>query len=277
MSLVKKIKDILFEEEEITEPIKTVVPEEKKVEYVAPVAPKIEKEEVETAPKREVNSPSERELFKVDSSAFKFPDFDEEEFQSSLPKRSKQTNVLEYERKKSIEKRTDYGRYERIETKEIVEKKKFKPSPIISPVYGVLNQDYRPEDVKDKNEVVANSLNLDEVRKKAFEPEELIVPDEIDEPVVTFFEEKESSRVVKKPSEEMKTIDELLESASEEEIILEDELEMPLDTNIDVIEDELENFYEESKKEAEPNLEDTLESDLFELIDSMYETREDGE
>ena len=33
------------------------------------------------------------------------------------------SNVLEYERKKTYEKRTDYGRYERIETREYSEKR----------------------------------------------------------------------------------------------------------------------------------------------------------
>ena len=39
------------------------------------------------------------------------------------------------------------------------------------------------------------------------------------------------------------------------------------------------NNYKEVEEEIKPNkeLDDTLENDLFELIDSMYETREDGE
>ena len=76
----------------------------------------------------------------------------------------------------------------------------------------------------------------------------------------------------------MKSIDELLESASDDEISLEDELEIPKDNNLDVINEELENYSEPVEKDDnKENLDDTLESDLFELIDSMYETREDGE
>ena len=43
----------------------------------------------------------------------------------------------------------DYSSY--LKTKE--EKKQFKPTPIISPVYGVLDQNYKKEDliVKDEN------------------------------------------------------------------------------------------------------------------------------
>ena len=285
MSLVKKIKDILFEEEEVTEaitPIKEEVREVKRpeVERERVIERPERPERIEETPKQETQS--ERDLFKTDNS-FRFPDFDEEEFKSSMPQRQSTNNVLEYERKKTTEKRTDFGRYEKIETREVIEKKKFKPSPIISPVYGVLHQDYTPDDVKNKGEDLNNTLNLDEVRKRAFEPEEIIVENEdvIDEPVVTFFEEKETITINGKPQEEMRSIDELLESASEDAIELEDELELPGDTNIDVIEEELESYSKPDAKEkiskVEENLEDTLESDLFELIDSMYDTREDGE
>lgn len=280
MSLFNKIKDILFEEEEQTETIKMVKEEPVKKETV--------ERKVENSiqsnndfngnnfTKEEVEFPKEKDLFTDNS--FRFPDFDEEEFKSSIPKRQTTSNVLDYERKKVSEKRDrDYIRYDRNETKELVEKKKFKPSPIISPVYGVLNQDYRPEDVKNRGEETP-ILNVDEVRKKAFEPEVLITESKsevIDEPVVTFFEEKEEKT---SNFEDMKSIDELLESASDEEITLEDELEISSGNNLDAINEELNN-YKEVEEEIKPNKEsdDTLENDLFELIDSMYETREDGE
>lgn len=280
MSLFNKIKDILFEEEEQTETIKMVKEEPEKKE---PVERKVENSiqsnndfNGNNFTKEEVEFPKEKDLFTDNS--FRFPDFDEEEFKSSIPKRQTTSNVLDYERKKVSEKRDrDYIRYDRNETKELVEKKKFKPSPIISPVYGVLNQDYRPEDVKNRGEETP-ILNVDEVRKKAFEPEVLITESKsevIDEPVVTFFEEKEEKT---SNFEDMKSIDELLESASDEEITLEDELEISSGNNLDAINEELNN-YKEVEEEIKPDKEsdDTLENDLFELIDSMYETREDGE
>lgn len=280
MSLFNKIKDILFEEEEQTETIKTIKEEPKKETIVEKrIEPPIEPQNNVnnySFNKVDVEVPKEKDLFSDNS--FKFPDFDEEEFKSSIPRRQTSNNVLEYERKKVAEKRDrDYSRYDRIDSKELVEKKKFKPSPIISPVYGVLNQDYKPEDVKNREDTIS-VLNVDEVRKKAFEPEVLITETKeeiIDEPVVTFFEEKED-KVSK--YEDMKSIDELLESASDDQISLEDELEIPKDNNLDVINEELENYSEPvEKNDNKENLDDTLESDLFELIDSMYETREDGE
>ena len=74
MSLVKKLKDILFEEEEYTEPIK--VKEEKKEEVkIVEEEKKVEEKPIEIAStSREVTS--EREL--LSSSTFEFPEFDEE-------------------------------------------------------------------------------------------------------------------------------------------------------------------------------------------------------
>lgn len=276
MSLVKKLKDILFEEEEYTEPIKVV--EEKKEEIPSTIKIEPEEEKKEITKVNEVTS--ERELFKNENN-FRFPDFDEEEFTSNITQKNQpvkpSSNVLEYERKKTYEKRTDYGRYERVETREYTEKKKFKPSPIISPVYGILNQDYKADDIVKKESNTSN-IDIDSVRKKAFEPpkeEKEEVIQNISEPVVTFFEEKETVKLKEMPKrEDYKSIDDLLEEASDE-ITLEDTLEMPLTNNLDAIEEELEKL-EVEPKEKEKDLDDTLDSDLFELIDSMYDEREEN-
>lgn len=269
MSLVKKLKEILFEEEEYTEPIK-VVEEPKKEEVPISFSVEPEIEEKEETIKNEPTS--ERDLFKKENN-FRFPDFDEEEFASSISKVKPSSNVLEYERKKTYEKRSDYGRYERIETREYTEKKKFKPSPIISPVYGILNQDYKAEDIVDKKDVASN-IDIEAVRKKAFEPKIEEKEEIIDEPVVTFFEEKETIKLKEEPKrEEYKTIDDLLEDASDE-ITLEDTLEMPRTNNLDAIEEELEKLDTEPRN-SHKDLDDTLDNDLFELIDSMYDEREE--
>lgn len=275
MSLVKKLKDILFEEEEeYTEPLKVreIPKEESKIVKIEPVIETKEEEKVEEI--KEPIQTGEREIFRSEKS-FQFPDFDEDEFVNSISKTKPKVNVLEYERKKSVEKRTDYGRYERVETREYTEKKKFKPSPIISPVYGVLNQDYRAEDIVNKSDSASN-INIEEVRKKAFEPkkEEIkeTIKETIDEPVVTFFEEKDSIKTKEESNSNYKSIDDLLEDASTE-ISLEDTLEIPKTNNIDAIEDELEKLDVEEKDKEEK--EDTLDNDLFELIDSMYDEREE--
>ena len=271
MGLVKKLKDKLFEEEEeYTEPVK--VREEEKEETIKSVKIEPEVEEVKGSTKELT---SERELFRSDNS-FKFPDFDEEEFSSiARPQPKPKASVLEYERKKTVEKRTDYGRYERIETREYTEKRKFKPSPIISPVYGILNQDYKAEDIVNKKDNASN-IDIEAVRKKAFETkqEEIINPN--DEPVVTFFEEKETVKIKEDlKKDEYKSIDDLLEQAADE-ISLEDTLEIPKSNNLDVIEEELEKL-DNNEKSTLKDLDDTLDNDLFELIDSMYDDREEVE
>ena len=196
MGLFSKMKDLLFEEEEVTEEIPKVrhevpkkeVPianvEEKPIsrpiqpEKKAVVAEKEKpREDVKEEKPKNYNEVSERELFRSDNT-FPFPDFDEKEFDQSVATRSnreetpkKATNVLEYERKKRIEKRTEYGRVERTEVREVVERKKFRPSAIISPVYGVLNEDYKVEDIKDKRDPYMDSLDIDSVRKRLLNPQ----------------------------------------------------------------------------------------------------------
>ena len=100
--------------------------------------------------------------------------------------------------------------------------------------------------------------------------------------------------------ERTKTIDELLKDASDEIIDVEDtitdnldlteeyrKIEDEIDSALDltshiepVVEDEeeIKEDKKESKKEKKSSLEnDTLENDLYDLIDSMYDNTEDGE
>ena len=317
MGLFGKIKDILFEEEEELEVEEPKKEEKKKVEVIkeepkeVKVAPKIEEERAVETPKIEKNPFVEQDIPKREEflgerdilsneKTSPFLDFDEEEFSNLLVKpKPKTTNVLEYERKKKTEKRIDYGRYEKTEIKETVEKKKFKPSPIISPVYGILNEDYRIEDIKSKDDEI--DLDIDKVRKKAFEPKE-----ELKEPVVDIYDEETVTVKYEEPDEKIqkgKTIDDLLEDTTDEIINLDgdekndsrieyEEIEDNMD--FDDLEKEEETIPEEipeekTKKEKKEKLEDTkeieleptdndnMESDLFDLIDSMYENREDGE
>ncbi len=63
----------------------------------------------------------------------------------------------------------EYGGYEKKE-----EKTGFKPSPIISPIYGILDKNYKKEDVVSKKEVRLTSsyargnVSIEDVRKKAY-------------------------------------------------------------------------------------------------------------
>lgn len=296
MGLLNKIKGILFEEVEEDEVVSTPKSEEKK-----PIAEKIEpqrkvEEPVEksvpkvTAPVKETKTENlnERDLFKSDNIS-PFFDFDEEEFSNmSRVQKPKTTNVMEYERKKRVEKRYDMGNFSKIERTEVVEKKKFKPSPIISPVYGILNEDYKPEDIKSKTDNVVNTgLDFNSVRKKAFGEETL------GEPEATYYEESVTVKVKENEEEKqqkVKTIDELLEDTSDVTIDV-DEKNSVEDKNDIKATDEVTDYeridkdLEEVTAKCDANKtemrkvedDDTLENDLFDLIDSMYDNREEGD
>lgn len=137
---------------------------------------------------------------------------------------------------------------------------KFKPTPIISPVYGILDKNYHKEDI-----VVASkekkSINVDDVRKKAFGKME----DDIEK------------------IEELPAIDDTLDlDLPEKEDSFEDILEKSVSDTIEIDNtDELEvisNKPEVVEDKEDKNVSDeTLENDLFDLIDSMYEDKEDIE
>lgn len=63
----------------------------------------------------------------------------------------------------------DYGSYEKKD-----EKTYFKPSPIISPIYGILDKNYKKEDVVSKKEIrittnySRTNVNVDDIRDKAY-------------------------------------------------------------------------------------------------------------
>ena len=332
MGLFKKVKEILFDEEEdFTEQIK-ITPEMRnepapvRIEKVAEPEKKVMPEEIKqpTEPKKPTINVSERELFKNDST-FPFLDFDEEEFdnQKSIKKApvveqappvppKRPTNVFEYERKKKIEKRTDYGRYEKVEVTETTERRRFKPSPIISPVYGILNQDYDKSDILQRKN--PDQVDIKTVREKAFgdkreEVEIKPAPTPISKP--SYYEEKQTVTITR-PEErvrKVKSIDELLEDTSDLVVDIDTDLDRELDSilnsptnqvNREVVrepiaeplreavkeakpqrtyepEPEFDDIKEDTKEMKVPDVDNTLESDLFDLIDSMYDSKEDGE
>lgn len=179
MKLLDKIKNAIFEEDEIeetevqeteTESLKIPFKEEvvKKIDIEKTIPKKIElpiEEEQEeekpriTIPKRE---------HRVTPMIFNEEDFlMEEELMPEPPKKE----VVKEEPKKTL-----YAGY-----KDDKQKEKFKPSPILSPVYGfvgvspVLEQP-RKEELSSFNEMFAKekkeTITLDSVRKKAYgEPE----------------------------------------------------------------------------------------------------------
>lgn len=279
MGVFSKLKGIFYDEVIVEEPEeelskvdkivkKEVVVEEPKKEEIKPKFDSFEelKEAKEEAPR------TERELFRSERT-FNFTEFDEEE---ELPPRK---TVLTVERERERErKETRIPRSTEPVVPVVPEKPKvFKPSPIISPVYGILDKDYRKDEIKSKNIVKSEPVRskvttYDTVRRKAYGTLEDDLEDSLNsmesevivEEVSTYNNDNYTQTIEDRASR----IEELINKI--------DDVEEELDKTMSVgeLEDnvELENFEEVSDKTMTDS---SLEHDLFNLIDSMYDDKED--
>lgn len=212
MGVFDKLKNVFFEEEyvEVEEPVKKVKKEKKEKKEKPTIAKKIElpemprireekterekeieEEVVERVEKKEFNELNSRRSSRQD---FKFPmDFEEEDFTIDSYEKTKPVEKKEFNetpKYKSIDDsygkksnhndnyqrdyKTEYssaGLYEGGEYKK--EQKVFRPTPIISPIYGILDKNYKKEEIVQKKEVRLTSasskkMDLDSVREKAY-------------------------------------------------------------------------------------------------------------
>ena len=295
MSFFDKLKNVLFEdEEEVSE--ETSPKEEVKTEEVR-FSSKPKETKVEEPPKEEAKETTV------------FQSFDEEEFdriaainknrllerdRKAREEKERQEREQEISRKEAINSsRENYRRYEELRygkssTKDTTEyhktseaqqniynkplaskeePKKFRPSPVISPVYGVLGENYKKEDILPRASsegTLPKIMDVDNVRKKAFGFLEKNIDVEEAEPLKDFQGENE-----------MQMADISKELDADEEI--------GKTTRIDI--NDVKEIEEDIKAKEEPkeptvksnknDEEDSLEKDLFNLIDSMYESRED--
>ena len=147
MKLFDKIKDLFSDYEEVEEEV--FLEEEKKEEYKLPKVMRdvIEKEEVILPKKKEV------EEVKVEEKKFSIPIDFEKEFEMTPSRRNNTNNQNVIKEIKSVQ-NTSYSRQEPVknvymEPKPIKiekeQKPKFKASPVISPVYGILDKNYTKE------------------------------------------------------------------------------------------------------------------------------------
>ena len=195
MGLLDKIKDLFVDE--VVEDDEIELEEEPKEEYTKKkdVLPKVmrdtiavsEKKEKESTPKFKLDDFTEKEEVpkrepvkkteepvikpevKSDTKKFNFPLDLESDY--AKPK-STNVNVLDVEKEKikdkAPEKRTLYPPKE-----EVVSKKTFKASPVISPVYGILDKNYKKDEVIEKDDDASmkrasKKVDFESVRKKAF-------------------------------------------------------------------------------------------------------------
>ena len=153
------------------------------------------------------------------------------------------------------------------------ETKGFKPSPIISPVYGVLDKNYRKEEVVTKKEtkisVGRSNFDLDSVRNKAFGRDD----EEISDKKTREAKEREKE----KQQEDKKIYDVNNNKPQVNRVTLADADEyyndLGLAYNVDYSDASRNNTTRTSKYNIKGNKkekEKDLDDNLFDLIDSMY-------
>ena len=269
MGVFSKLKNIFYDEEVIEEPdveLKKVDKdikksfEEPKIEEIKTIKEEV-KEEKPSVDKVE-STLNERELFRSERT-FSFTELDDEE---EIPSRR---NVLSVENKnKSIERESVAVQLE--------QPKVFKPSPVISPIYGILDKDYTREELTPKKEekvekeIDTKVRNYDSVRRKAYGTLE----DDLEDTLNSM--NKITPEIIK----EEKPVE--LDDYEEKSNKIEDLINKIENTNSSVsvgeLEDklELDNFEDDEEEKVDKTMTDsTLEHDLFNLIDSMYDDKEE--
>ena len=277
MSFLDKLKNVFFEEEEIEEEVEEQPKIARKVEIpkkkpqIIEEEPKVVHEEIKVEPKEEVVVEAIKKEVKTKEEPvnnftmmFEEEDFVLEEQPKVMSReytRERQEKRELYPEKKtesyseSIKKDNNYGYtksyYESKETKT------FTPSPIISPIYGILDKNYKKEEVITRREIKITSnrdkVDLDSVRSKAFGENK----EEVKEEVVTKVEKEEKiyDVNVNKPSVKGVTLEDADEYYRD----------LGLAYNVDYSDKAKETTMSRSKKESK------LEDNLFDLIESMYD------
>ncbi len=281
MGFMDKLKNIFFEEEEEEEivedvPKKEKIPEKEVMIKKVEIPKKSEKlQEVEIKPIEE-EVVSKREVKNNDLI------FDDEDFILEQPKPKRETPVYHTETTyKTRDSRDLYKKEEMVNKKESVKceyrsednnsKKNFTPSPIISPIYGILDKNYKKEEVKERKEIRLSSrpskMDFDSVRNKAFgdlENEifaqiETIEPKQEQKPR-EFRKIYDMSNKKEKPIIEKVTIGEADEYFND--------LGLAYNTDYKDISKELSDGKVTTKKDDKNG---KLEDNLFDLIESMYD------
>lgn len=273
MGVFSKLKNIFYDEEIVEEPdaeltkvdkeVKKEIKEEKpKVEEIKVLKPEpivVEDDEKEE-PKLE-KTVNERDLFRSERS-FNFTELDEEDI--TLPPRR---NVLDMEKDRSLDRPS-------LSTSDVEQPKIFKPSPIISPIYGILDKDYKKEEIVSKKtesskETDSPARDYDSVRRKAYGTLEDDLEDTLNsmnrmDPIE--IKEEEKKEVVEEKTSKIEDLITKIDESTE-------------DVSIGELEDKLELEHFDDTEEQEPvdktMTDSTLEHDLFNLIDSMYDDKEE--
>lgn len=297
MKLLEKLKNTFFEEEYI----EVEEPENKKQEVARKIEPKeIEREETKAitpSVKDEIEVTAIEDPKKVEDysdKAFstkdsKLPYFEDEDFM--------EVDVKEYKQDKptkiygaSADELYNSINHDDIGTNKSYNppvKEKFKPTPIISPIYGILDKNYYKEEVVDKKEktpsassyVSRKNVDLDSVRKKAYGGLEPL--EESSKTTNSAIEDtsEDDNSVYDMTSDNSKPVVDQVTIADAEEYFE----DLGLEYNIDYKDSRYEKatgrrVTQQHQNTEEDNIEENdidSENNLFDLIDTMYEEGEE--
>lgn len=265
MGLFDKLKNMFTEEvEEEKEPIK------KEVFQVEIPAPKIEEKKENKEEKEEIKEEVKRE------EKFVFPVyFDDSDFEEPEPPKRVQPSrpvVVENKPKAPLVKKPE-------------PKKVFKPSPVISPVYGVLDKNYKKDDIVSKKPATREdyfsyrggngALAVEDIRKKAFGTLE----DELEITLDKVEAKKDEDQIVQSVLESEKTEleREAVEAVSEPKNDNIEDMFFGSDMTLEEAFSKYDMSSEGEELKALSEKDDLIESDLFNLIDSMYDKNDNKE
>ena len=295
MGFMDKLKNIFFEEEEDEEVVeepkkekqekevvikKVEIPKRNRVEeYNVP-----EEEQEEIKPQKE-NISKNTEIKKENKTQDLI--FDDEDFILEQPKQvPKETTYTKQEtyktrENKEVVKTESYYKKETPKyeyTKKEETKKVFTPSPIISPIYGILDKNYKKEEVKEKKEIRLSTrptkMDFDSVRNKAFGDLE---NDLFPSTPVSEEKKKEKEEVRPRNINRLYDMTNKDEKPSIEKVTLGEADEYFRDLGLayntdykDISKDISDGKIPDDSKKKEKK-EETLEDNLFDLIESMYD------
>ena len=309
MSFINKVKNFFYEDVDEEEEPKVQENKKKFNPFKKESEPEIKetKEEVVDVKQQANNDLSERELFRSERT-FNFPmDLGEDIFDKEDTENSK-TEEITYPKKEPVKEQT-YTRsiYHNISKEEPKkeEKKHFKPSPVVSPVYGILDKNYTVDDVVEADKTKEFSfdkkiVDFDSVRNRAYKEldeelektmnndifynldEEEVKEDELqsEEPsVIITYDEIEENAPIEAEEVEFKIPEEEPHPVEVEPIVdnsIEEDEDISPDVKIEVPKrtrkNKAVNLVEETEKKDKKE-----KDDLFNLIDNMYNEDEEEE
>lgn len=309
MGLLNKIKDMFFEEEgddvqindnRIAKKIELPKRRNKAKEEVEEKEEKKEKdldldeeEEEEVKPSKkvlEIEEDEEDELEELEE------ELEEEEITKKKPIIFDDEDFIEdFVPEKETKEHVLYGGVQKKEP--YVEKKKFAPSPIISPVYGVLSKNYQKEDFEDHSKKDLDHLFVDERKKKiTFDSVRQKAYGDLTEEIQQTMEMNAKKKEDTESTGLLYDIEDKEEKSPKIESVTMGDAEeyfkdLGLEYNVDYIDASKEHksrseknkkLQEEVKEEAKEEIkeekheeEDTDEKNLYDLIDMMYDSNEE--